>query len=164
MKRKSTIPALTLAAIAAGLQLSAAIADTGSIADASYLNSWQQAIEEVQGMEPKWGKQGIEAFKASIDAGVPIQFLDVRTPVEWENGILADALLISLDELPTIESMKLLPQSKDAIIGVYCKGGHRAAMALALLHQLGYENAIVMAGGMDAWTAAEYPVVEYKKE
>jgi len=55
MKRKSTIPALTLAAIAAGLQLSAAIADTGSIADASYLNSWQQAIEEVQGMEPKWG-------------------------------------------------------------------------------------------------------------
>jgi len=37
-------------------------------------------------------------------------------------------------------------------------------MALVLLQQLGYKNAIVMAGGMDAWIAAEYPVVEVSKE
>jgi len=163
LKKKLKLSALALATILAGSQLSAVIADEGDVSTKD-LNTWQQVIEEVHDMEPKWGKQGVDAFKTSVDVGVPILFLDVRTQAEWEKGVLEDALLVSLSDLPKTESLKLLPEDKDAIIGIYCKGGHRSAMALVLLHQLGYDNAIVMAGGMDAWVAAEYPVVEYNKK
>jgi len=128
------------------------------------LDSWLQSIEAVHSMQPKWGKQGVDAFKATVDAGVPIIFLDVRTPAEWEQGVLKDALTISLTDLPKAEFVKQLPEDRGAIIGIYCKSGHRSALALPLLHQLGYENAISMEGGFVAWLEAEYPVEEYKNQ
>lgn len=110
-------------------------------------------------MSPKWGKQGVEAFKASLDAGVPMLFLDVRAAEEWQDGVIDGALLIDLNELPTKEMLARLPEDRNTIIAIYCKLGHRSSLALALLHQLGYENALRMSGGMEAWREAGYRVV-----
>jgi rhodanese-related sulfurtransferase len=129
--------------------------------DSDYLARWQATYDGLLKMKPKWGKQGAEAFKTSVDAGVPILYLDVRTPKEWQEGVIENALLINLNTLPTPENLARLPKDRDTIIGIYCKAGHRSTLALALLHQLGYKNAINMSGGMQAWRKAGYPVVKH---
>jgi adenylyltransferase/sulfurtransferase len=110
-------------------------------------------------MDPKWGAQSVQAIKAMVDAGVPVVFLDVCTPAEWEDGIIEGAIMVELNELPTPAGIAKLPQDRNAIIAVYCKAGHRGVLALALLHQLGYANARNMNGGITAWKDAGYPVV-----
>ena len=126
--------------------------------DSDYLARWQATYDGLRDMTPKWGKQEVDAFKASLDAGVPIVFIDVRTSKEWQEGTIKNALLINLNELPKSMSLANLPKDRSTIIGVYCKAGHRSTLALVLLHQLGYKNAINMSGGYDAWHKAGYPV------
>lgn len=142
------------------LLLGTGCAQTGPIAlqdDASGLERWQMSYDGIRDMAPKWGLQDTDAFKASLDAGVPIHFIDVRTPKEWAGGVVTGAQLINLNVLPQAENVALLPQDRNTIIGIYCKSGHRSTMALPLLHQLGYKNAISMKGGWVAWSKAGYP-------
>lgn len=126
--------------------------------DNASLSRWQATYAEIRDMTPKWGNQSEAALKTSMDAGVPIVFMDVRTPQEWSNGIVPGALLLNLNELPTAEKVAMLPADKNAIIAIYCKSGHRSALALTLMHQLGYKNATSMSGGWDGWSKAGYPV------
>ena len=109
-------------------------------------------------MSPKWGVQGADAFKASADAGVPVFFLDVRTPEEWEGGHVEGATHVPLTTLPTAEGMASLPENKAAIIAVYCKSGHRSALSVPVLHAMGYSNAVSMSGGYEGWVEQGYPV------
>lgn len=127
--------------------------------DADGLARWQMSYDEIRGMSPKWGLQGIAAFKKTVDAGVPVVFVDVRTPKEWAGGVVKDAVLINLNTLPTAKGLAKLPQDPAAIIAIYCKSGHRSTMALPMLHQLGYKNAISMKGGWMAWSKAGYPTM-----
>lgn len=140
---------LTLGACASSAQL-----------DSGDMTHWQATYDGIRDMTPKWGLQGVEPIKASLDAGVDITFVDVRTPTEWAGGVIPGALLISLNELPMADKVAMLPTDKNKIIAVYCKSGHRGALALALLHQLGYKNAINMKGGWVGWTKAGYPVAK----
>lgn len=149
---------VTIAAVAMVAMTMAAQAETPLTANE--MAHWQAAYAELQGMSPKWGVQSPEAFKASVDAGVPVFFLDVRTPTEWAGGIVEGATTVTLTELPTEDGVAALPDDPNAIIGVYCKSGHRSTLALTLLHHLGYSNAVSMAGGFEAWDGAGYPVVE----
>jgi len=126
--------------------------------DSAFLNSWQSTFDSLRDAKPKWAKQSVEAFKASMDAGVPMVMLDIRAPKEWKEGIIKDALLISLNDLPKTENLAKLPEDRNAVIGVYCSAGHRSALALAMLNQMGYKNVILMEGGMGAWQKAGYPV------
>jgi len=152
---RTVIIALATLLISAGV----AQADTRAYQpDSEFLARWQATYDDLRDMKPKWGKQGVDAFKASLDAGVPMLFLDVRTAKEWQSGVIESALLINLNELPTPKSLARLPEDRNTIIGIYCKAGHRSTLALALLHQLGYKNAINMSGGMTAWRKAGYPV------
>lgn len=128
--------------------------------DANGLARWQMTYDGIRDMSPKWGRQSIEAFKASLDAGVPVHFLDVRTPKEWAAGVIKGAQLINLNTLPQAENVALLPQDRNTIIGVYCKSGHRSTLALTLLHQLGYKNTINVDGGWVAWSQAGYPTTD----
>lgn len=154
----------TIAFIAAGTLMFAAVA---AVADENplfapsetYLERAHTALTGLRDMTPKWGIQPVEAFKTTMDAGVPIVMIDVRTPEEWAEGVIEGALLLNLNEIPTTEGLAKLPADRMAAIGVYCKSGHRSGLALSVLHQLGYANAINVAGGIEAWKKAEYPVV-----
>lgn len=82
------------------------------------LNSWQTTCDNLRDLTPKWGMQSIEAIKTSIEVGVPMVILDVRTPS-------------------------------------VC-----STLAMGLLQQLGYKNAIMISGGITAWKKAKYPVMD----
>ena len=81
--------------------------------------------------------------------------LDVRTPGEVENGKIPGAKAIRLSDLA--QSLDKLPDDTDRTIYVYCKGGTRAAYAVATLRTLGYEEVYNMGGFVD-WKEAGYPV------
>ena len=150
LKRMACVAALAVAAAGANAEMAGP--------DEKALALWEAALTEVKGMTPAWAVQGAEAFKESTDAGVPVVYLDVRKPEEWEKGVVEGAVLVSLTKLPTQDGMADLPADKTALIAVYCKSGHRSAMAIPLLHQLGYVNAVSMSGGYEAWVEAGYPV------
>ena len=53
-----------------------------------------------------------------------------------------------------------LPTDKAAPIVVLCQSGHRGALVMMYLRMTGgYTNVRNLAGGMNAWVAAELPVV-----
>lgn len=135
-----------------------ACVSSGPALDDTDLMRWQTGYNEIRDMSPKWGFQDVKAFKTSVDAGVEVVFVDVRTPKEWAGGVIPDALLLNLNQLPSAQYVAMLPVDKDAIIAIYCKSGHRSTLALPLFHQLGYKNAISMSGGWMGWSKAGYPV------
>ncbi len=74
--------------------------------------------------------------------------IDVRTPEEYAEGHLDNAININwydenfMNELKTIE--------KEKTIYVYCKKGGRSASAAEMLNSSGYTNVIDLLGGYDA--------------
>jgi rhodanese-related sulfurtransferase len=53
-----------------------------------------------------------------------------------------------------------LPADKAAPIVVTCKSGHRGGIVMMYLNFLGYTNVRNLGGGMNAWIAAELPVMK----
>lgn len=80
--------------------------------------------------------------------------LDVRTPLEWDEAHVAGATLIPLDELQS----RLSELPRDRKIVVMCRSGNRSATARDLLKQAGFEQVTSMAGGINQWRAAGFPV------
>jgi phage shock protein E len=81
--------------------------------------------------------------------------LDVREPDEWAAGHIAGATLIPLGDLPN--RLSEVPQDKEVV--VVCRSGRRSAEGRDILRNAGYSLATSMTGGMNAWSAANFPVV-----
>jgi len=85
--------------------------------------------------------------------------LDVRTAEELKtDGYIEGSVHIPVNELFT--RLNELPQDKATPIVVLCKSGHRGALALIALRMIGYSNVSNLAGGLNAWVAAQFPVVK----
>lgn len=70
--------------------------------------------------------------------------LDVRTPSEYQSGHLAGARNIPYDQVVNMRAA--LPQDIQTPIAVYCRGGRRAAEAIVILKQIGYQNLYNLGG------------------
>lgn len=90
---------------------------------------------------------------ASIDSGALL--LDVREHFEWIDGHAPDAVHIPMGELG--ERVGELPT--DRMIVCICHVGARSAMVADALNRGGW-TAVNVQGGMRAWAAAGYPVVD----
>jgi rhodanese-related sulfurtransferase len=81
--------------------------------------------------------------------------LDVREPAEYEAGHLPNAINIPRGVLEfKINSHPTFSGQENSAIIVYCLSGGRSALATETLQKLGYSQAVSMAGGYTAWTAA----------
>ena len=85
--------------------------------------------------------------------------LDVREAGELSaadgGGYITGAVNIPIRELG--KNLDKLPAIDQPIV-VYCKGGHRGAIAMAVLNVLGYTDVKNLAGGISAWVKAELPL------
>jgi len=81
--------------------------------------------------------------------------LDVRTGVEYAQVHAKDAQHISLDTFDATAVMKRYPGKAIACI---CKSGTRGGKATQLLLDAGYDRAVNIAGGTEAWVAEGLPV------
>lgn len=76
-----------------------------------------------------------------------IQFvLDVREPFEWQEAQIAGSICMSMNQL----QIDLIPRDVPGL--VVCHHGMRSMFVIKHLHQLGFENLINLAGGIDAWS------------
>ncbi len=84
--------------------------------------------------------------------------LDVRSAEEFAGGYIEAAVNIALRDLPA--NLATLPADKAAPIVILCASGHRGAIGMMYLRMLGYTEVRNLGGGMNAWIAAELPVVK----
>lgn len=76
--------------------------------------------------------------------------LDVRTPEEWAEGIIPNAITINIYEgQGFIYKLEELDKTKNYY--VYCKAGGRSAQACSIMNQLGFDNTYNLIGGMMQW-------------
>ncbi len=85
--------------------------------------------------------------------------LDVREADEFATGHLPGAVLAprGLLEFKLSSTPELGSRELDVVL--YCKTSGRAALAAAVMHDMGYTRVRSIAGGFDAWAAAGLPVV-----
>lgn len=120
-------------------------------------------LEEYYGDLPeKYGTINVEAFQTLLAENDEVVILDVRETSEVEEfGVIPGAISVPLRTVG--ENLALLPDVEATIV-VVCKGGFRATIGMTALHILGYENALVLTGGFDAWVGEELPTEEMPAE
>jgi len=89
------------------------------------------------------------------EEGRDFQLLDVRNPPEWEICRIEGSKLIPLHELP--ERVNELDTAGSLV--VYCHTGVRSGQAVGFLRQMGFERAVNLAGGIEAWSVEVDPSV-----
>lgn len=74
--------------------------------------------------------------------------IDVRTPAEWAEGIIPNAIMIDIysgqDFVDKISSL----ENKDANYYVYCRSGMRSHQACDYMKEVGFTNAFNLSGGI----------------
>jgi rhodanese-related sulfurtransferase len=76
--------------------------------------------------------------------------LDVRTPEEWHEGHIENAIHIDIYKgQGFVYEVDALDKTKNYF--VYCKAGGRSAQACSIMNQLGFENTYNLIGGMMNW-------------
>ncbi|HVN42994.1 MAG TPA: rhodanese-like domain-containing protein [Steroidobacteraceae bacterium] len=80
--------------------------------------------------------------------------LDVRSPEEFAAGHVPGAVNIPHDQL----LKRLADVPKDADVVLYCRSGHRSALAAEVLLAHGYQRLAHLEGDMDGWVANGRPV------
>jgi len=86
-----------------------------------------------------------------------VKFLDVRSPLEFAEVHIKDAINVPIDMLAA--KAPELSQTKQTYV-VLCRTGNRSPMAADMLIQSGIQSVKVMDGGMTRWQKERLPVVK----
>ena len=89
----------------------------------------------------------VEDLAAARQAGDGVVVLDVREPWELSVCRLDDSIDVPLATLPG--ALSRLPFDRDVV--VICHHGVRSALAVQWLHGQGFDRAVNLDGGIDAW-------------
>ncbi len=98
---------------------------------------------------------GIDEFAAKT-AEANVVVLDVRTPGEFAQGRLANA--INIDFQSGNFEAEISKLDKNATYAVYCRSGNRSGQAVKVMTDLGFTNLYDMDGGVIDWAAAGKPL------
>lgn len=104
------------------------------------------------GMVPALSVRDFAALRRRAE---PYALLDVREPWEVALGTLPEALTIPMSELP--EQVEMLPADRPLV--VLCHHGQRSGQVTAWLRRLGYDQAVNLDGGIDAWARTVDPAM-----
>lgn len=94
-----------------------------------------------------------------LASGEPVDLIDVRTPAEHAAVHVPEARLYPLDTLDCGAVLASRKGAAHAPIYILCHSGARAAKAAARFAEAGFEGAVVVEGGTQAWADAGLPVV-----
>ena len=84
-----------------------------------------------------------------------VQLLDVRTPGEFKNGHVPNAMNANINDKHFEDKVSALDKTKPTF--VYCLSGGRSNAAVKQLRAAGFKNIVEMPGGMMEWRAKNLP-------
>jgi rhodanese-related sulfurtransferase len=87
--------------------------------------------------------------------GEDLVIIDVREPWECEICSIAGSLCIPLDELPA----RMSELGDAGTLVLVCHHGVRSLQAAIWLRRQGFENAVSLSGGIDAWASELEPTM-----
>jgi rhodanese-related sulfurtransferase len=91
----------------------------------------------------------VDEWKASFEKNNDSTIIDVRTPMEWDSGIINEALTIDFNkQLDFINFIKTLDSSKSYY--VYCKSGVRSWHACQMMEHMGLST-FNLKNGINQW-------------
>jgi len=82
--------------------------------------------------------------------------LDVRTPQEFAEGHLIDAVNVDFSAADFADRIAALDRTTAYV--VYCRSGNRSTQAMDLFRQLEFTDVHEIDGGILAWAAAGLPI------
>ena len=88
-----------------------------------------------------------EEAKIMMDKSVGV-IVDVRTPEEFNEGHIENAINLPVDEIED-RALEVLPNKKETYL-LYCRSGNRSAQGAKILENMGYEI-IYDFGGINDW-------------
>ena len=94
-------------------------------------------------------------FAEQLKTDNTIQLLDVRTPGEFKNGHIENAINASIGGSDFETQIATLNKSKPVF--VYCLSGPRSRAAAKQMRTAGFKNVVEMPGGMMEWRAKNLP-------
>lgn len=86
------------------------------------------------------------------------QLLDVRTPAEWNEGIIEGATMMNFYDSDFKQQLEKLDKEKP--VAVYCKSGGRSGQAMGMMQEMGFKEVYNLNGGIGAWNNAGEPTVK----
>lgn len=98
--------------------------------------------------DPAPSEQTPSQIKARLEAGEPLQLLDVREPYELRLSRLNGAQNIPMSEMNA--RWQEIPRDRPVV--VFCHTGVRSTNLIDALREVGYTNLINLVGGIDAWS------------
>jgi molybdopterin/thiamine biosynthesis adenylyltransferase/rhodanese-related sulfurtransferase len=103
---------------------------------------------QVREIDVTQAREQLEGFDAPV-------LVDVRERNEWNQGHIPGAVLLPMGELEA-RIAEVAPDRSHPVI-LYCASGNRSARAARTLEELGYEDAVSVAGGFREWAELGYP-------
>lgn len=91
----------------------------------------------------------VDDLKVVLKSDANIQLLDVRTPKEWEEGVINNPIKIDVTG-DDFEGKALEKLDKNQPVYIYCRSGGRSKRASELLAKKGYKVYNVL-GGILEW-------------
>jgi len=96
-----------------------------------------------------------EELNSKMDS---IQLIDVRTPKEYKEGHLKNAVNINFYDNTFLEEMSKLDKSKELYI--YCRSGNRSGKAAKKLGEMGFTKVYDLEGGIILWNKKSLEVIK----
>ena len=100
----------------------------------------------------------VQELKTILDSGKCVDLVDVRTPAEHATAHVPGTRVAPVDKLNCQAVLNSRQGESKAPIYILCHSGTRAAQAAEKFAKAGFDNAVVVEGGTQAWIAAGYPV------
>ncbi|WP_242204813.1 rhodanese-like domain-containing protein [Aestuariivivens insulae] len=80
-----------------------------------------------------------------------VQFIDVRTPEEYNEGFIPNATNINFLSPTFLKDIESLDKEKPIII--YCRSGRRSGKCSKTLEEVGFKEIYDLEGGITKWKA-----------
>lgn len=117
-----------------------------------YLLALVTMLLACKGKQPEPGYKNISLANLKEDViGKDVQFVDVRTAIEYKSGHIDDAVNMNiLNKKKFKEQTEVLDKTKP--VYVYCMSGKRSYHASKLFQSLGFKTIYDYSGGWSEWS------------
>jgi rhodanese-related sulfurtransferase len=125
----------------------------------TYMQLVEAILQDISEVFP-WDVEGkLKDYAAIIDIREPYEFesMHIKGSINIPRGVLESACEWNYEE-----TEPKLVQARDQKVLVICRSGHRSALAVHVMQQLGFDHAISLKTGLRGWFDFEQPLVDHK--